>query len=113
MEVNGTSFSQITHAEAVTIMRNAWNIIMIVQSASPNGEKQEALHIKEIEMVVFPSSSNEYTLGCATTRQVYSVNVWRDEIPEIQKNSYVMATIEKKTCSAFLDLIVDNSITRK
>ncbi|GFR66345.1 whirlin [Elysia marginata] len=31
LDVNGTDFSNITHSEAVTMMRNAWNIIMVVQ----------------------------------------------------------------------------------
>lgn len=34
LEVNGTDFHQMSHAEAVTLMRNAWNVIMKVQSAS-------------------------------------------------------------------------------
>ncbi|GFO21208.1 whirlin [Plakobranchus ocellatus] len=31
LDVNGTDFSNITHAEAVMMMRNAWNIIMVIQ----------------------------------------------------------------------------------
>ncbi|XP_052071107.1 tyrosine-protein phosphatase non-receptor type 13-like isoform X2 [Mytilus californianus] len=68
LEVNGTSFNQMTHAEAVTLMRNAWNVIMMVQAIPQNGEMQEALHIKELEMVLFPSS-NDFKLGCATNRK--------------------------------------------
>ena len=34
LEVNGTSFAHMTHAEAVQLMRNAWNVIMMVQSPS-------------------------------------------------------------------------------
>jgi hypothetical protein len=58
----------MTHAEAVTLMRNAWNIIMMVQSGHQNGEKQEALHIKEVELVVFPA--HDFKLGCATNRLI-------------------------------------------
>ncbi|XP_076095295.1 uncharacterized protein LOC143065811 isoform X3 [Mytilus galloprovincialis] len=68
LEVNGTSFNQMTHAEAVTIMRNAWNVIMMVQAVPQNGVMQEALHIKELEMVLFPSP-NDFKLGCATNRK--------------------------------------------
>lgn len=57
----------MTHAEAVTIMRNAWNVIMMVQAVPQNGVMQEALHIKELEMVLFPSP-NDFKLGCATNR---------------------------------------------
>ena len=32
LEVNGHSFYGMTHAEAVTIMRNAWNLIMYLES---------------------------------------------------------------------------------
>lgn len=32
--MNGTDFKQMSHAEAVTLMRNAWNVIMKVQSAA-------------------------------------------------------------------------------
>ena len=65
----------MTHAEAVTLMRNAWNIIMMVQSGHQNGEKQEALHIKEVELVVFPA--HDFKLGCATNRlvQIWIKNV--------------------------------------
>ena len=37
IDVNGTDFTNLTHAEAVTMMRNAWNIIMTVESDSATG----------------------------------------------------------------------------
>ena len=37
IDVNGTDFTHLTHAEAVTMMRNAWNIIMTVESDSVTG----------------------------------------------------------------------------
>ncbi|KAK7490029.1 hypothetical protein BaRGS_00018729 [Batillaria attramentaria] len=37
VDVNGTDFRHVTHAEAVTMMRNAWNIIMTVESPVHDG----------------------------------------------------------------------------
>ena len=37
IDVNGTDFTNLTHAEAVTMMRNAWNIIMTVETDSATG----------------------------------------------------------------------------
>lgn len=82
LEVNGTLFNQLTHAEAVTLMRNAWNVIMLVQNGPHNGEKQEALHIKEVELVVFPSS--DFKLGCATNRKQRSKFL---KVKAVDKNS--------------------------
>lgn len=31
LEVNGHNFHNITHAEAVMLMRNAWNLIILVE----------------------------------------------------------------------------------
>ena len=42
LEVNGHSFYGITHAEAVMIMRNAWNMIMYIESSS----EEENLNLK-------------------------------------------------------------------
>ncbi|PVD25193.1 hypothetical protein C0Q70_15691 [Pomacea canaliculata] len=36
VDVNGKDFRNVTHAEAVSAMRNAWNVIMIVEPAGPN-----------------------------------------------------------------------------
>lgn len=34
LEVNGHNFNNITHAEAVMIMRNAWNLIILIERPS-------------------------------------------------------------------------------
>ena len=46
LEVNGTDFLQMSHAEAVTLMRNAWNVIMKVQSASSYRQGKQPIIIK-------------------------------------------------------------------
>ena len=43
LEVNGHSFYGMTHAEAVTIMRNAWNLIMYLESPT-NSENTPGWH---------------------------------------------------------------------
>jgi C-terminal processing protease CtpA/Prc len=47
LEVNGTDFKQMSHAEAVTLMRNAWNVIMKVQSAASQRQGKSANHIED------------------------------------------------------------------
>lgn len=72
LEVNGTDFHQMSHAEAVTLMRNAWNVIMKVQSASiyrqsSQGERPQSVHVRDIELIVHPGADGR--LGCSTNRQ--------------------------------------------
>ncbi|XP_021364131.1 uncharacterized protein LOC110457262 isoform X1 [Mizuhopecten yessoensis] len=73
LEVNGTDFRHLTHAEAVTLIRNAWNIIILVQSGGLRRSRQsqrkvsEHLQVVDLEVVVYPSV--EGRLGCATNRR--------------------------------------------
>lgn len=72
LEVNGTDFHQMSHAEAVTLMRNAWNVIMKVQSASiyrqgSQGDRPQNVHVRDIELIVHPGADGR--LGCSTNRQ--------------------------------------------
>jgi len=39
LEVNGHNFNNITHAEAVMIMRNAWNLIILVERPMEKGSE--------------------------------------------------------------------------
>lgn len=72
-EVNGHSFHNITHAEAVTIMQNAWNLIIMVER--PLEDKNGADNadagsrhdrIQDLDVVVFSSGNGR--LGCITQR---------------------------------------------
>ncbi|XP_061187336.1 disks large homolog 1-like isoform X1 [Saccostrea echinata] len=70
LEVNGTDFRQMSHAEAVTLMRNAWNVIMKVQSAASyrhNQTRDRDVQVREIELIVYPGADGR--LGCSTNRQ--------------------------------------------
>ncbi|XP_060074148.1 uncharacterized protein LOC132553879 [Ylistrum balloti] len=73
LEVNGTDFRHLTHAEAVTLIRNAWNIIMLIQSGgrrrSHHSQRKvsEHLQVVELEVLVYPSVDGR--LGCATNRR--------------------------------------------
>ncbi|XP_069140794.1 uncharacterized protein [Argopecten irradians] len=74
LEVNGTDFRHLTHAEAVTLIRNAWNIIMLVQSggirkSSHRSQRRvsEHLQVVDMEVVVYPAGDGR--LGCATNRR--------------------------------------------
>ncbi|XP_045165727.2 uncharacterized protein LOC123529461 isoform X2 [Mercenaria mercenaria] len=73
LEVNGHNFHNITHAEAVMIMRNAWNLIILIERPDENEENTDAVdrttirqQIKDLELVVFPSNTGR--LGCVTQR---------------------------------------------
>lgn len=76
LEVNGHSFYGMTHAEAVTIMRNAWNLIMYLESPAEtenfgwSGNLDVPDHIvhkvQNIELVVYPAQNGR--LGCVTQR---------------------------------------------
>lgn len=74
LEVNGHSFLNITHAEAVMVMRNAWNLIMLIERPEDEDEPDvfepargaSHHHIKDLELVVFPASTGR--LGCVTQR---------------------------------------------
>ncbi|XP_033745245.1 tyrosine-protein phosphatase non-receptor type 13-like isoform X2 [Pecten maximus] len=73
LEVNGTDFRHLTHAEAVTLIRNAWNIIILVQSGgrrrSHHSQRRvsEHLQVVDLEVLVYPSVDGR--LGCATNRR--------------------------------------------
>ncbi|KAK3103412.1 hypothetical protein FSP39_019029 [Pinctada imbricata] len=68
LEVNGTVFSHMTHAEAVQLMRNAWNVIMMVQSpSSAKNGRVDNVRIREIELIVYPTIDGR--LGISTNRQ--------------------------------------------
>lgn len=73
LEVNGHSFHSITHAEAVMLMRNAWNLIILVERPDEAEDDIDVFdkaatkqHIKDMELVVFPSNTGR--LGCVTQR---------------------------------------------
>ncbi|KAL5013255.1 hypothetical protein ScPMuIL_007525 [Solemya velum] len=71
LEVNGTDFTDTTHAEAVTLMRNAWNLIMMIQSLDRASTIEglygrDILQEEEIELVMFPDTDGK--MGCMTHR---------------------------------------------
>ncbi|XP_060585879.1 uncharacterized protein LOC132741675 isoform X2 [Ruditapes philippinarum] len=73
LEVNGHNFHNITHAEAVMIMRNAWNLIILIERPNENEEDTDDVDravsrkpIKDLEIVVYPSNTGR--LGCITQR---------------------------------------------
>lgn len=74
LEVNGHSFHDISHVEAVLIMRNAWNLIMHIER--PDEKEQNGddtvdhapvhQHMQNLELIIYPS--NNARLGCVTQR---------------------------------------------
>ncbi|XP_071084130.1 uncharacterized protein [Haliotis cracherodii] len=68
LEVNGTDFRQLTHAEAVTLMRNAWNLILEVETShEANGDQLASPTIgNSIDVIIYPTNSGK--LGCAVYR---------------------------------------------
>ncbi|KAL3852126.1 hypothetical protein ACJMK2_015809 [Sinanodonta woodiana] len=70
LEVNGNSFINITHAEAVIIMQNAWNLIMMVQSMPQDNTADEldgdVIQEVDLELIIYPNRKGK--LGCLTNR---------------------------------------------
>lgn len=80
VDVNGADFRHVTHAEAVTLMRNAWNIIMTVETpeqdasshantvrnGGPGRHGDASQPTVELDVHVYPSTSGK--LGCAVNR---------------------------------------------
>ncbi|WAR25184.1 WHRN-like protein [Mya arenaria] len=74
LEVNGHQFNNMTHTEAVMIMRNAWNLIIYVQRQPENVLSDEDVadmvarqhEIQSLELPVFPTTRGR--LGCASQR---------------------------------------------
>ncbi|RUS69634.1 hypothetical protein EGW08_022599, partial [Elysia chlorotica] len=88
LDVNGTDFSSITHAEAVMMMRNAWNIIMVVQRPEDTqlGPKEPALGWggltrEEFQVFLYPSKKGK--LGCGVFRDNHGNLV----VKNVEKNS--------------------------
>ncbi|XP_076448180.1 uncharacterized protein LOC143284923 isoform X2 [Babylonia areolata] len=95
LDVNGTDFTHLTHAEAVTLMRNAWNVIMTVQSPDTAAAAAERFNrlgsgaqtedgpvSTELDIIVYPSSSGK--LGCAVNRDIDTGEV---VVKTVEKNS--------------------------
>ncbi|KAH3816353.1 uncharacterized protein LOC127832267 isoform X2 [Dreissena polymorpha] len=75
LEVNGHNFNNITHAEAVLVMRNAWNLIILVerpawQQALDNEDVADMVsrqhEIQDLDIPVFPAAGGR--LGCISQR---------------------------------------------
>ncbi|KAL4226969.1 Deafness [Mactra antiquata] len=79
LEVNGHNFHNITHSEAVMIMRHAWNLIILIERPGESTEEDETDthdevdsprrqldNIKDFELVVHPADTGR--LGCVTQR---------------------------------------------
>ncbi|KAL8594705.1 hypothetical protein ACOMHN_051651 [Nucella lapillus] len=92
LDVNGTDFTHLTHAEAVTLMRNAWNVIMTVHSLNSPDELsqrvgvgrrwEEGGGVTELELLIYPCSAGK--LGCAVNRDTETGEV---AVKSVETNS--------------------------
>ncbi|XP_070192937.1 uncharacterized protein [Littorina saxatilis] len=118
IDVNGTDFTNLTHAEAVTLMRNAWNIIMTVESDSAsesNGRKSSAalsddgVAFTELEILVYPSTAGR--LGCAVNRDTETGDII---VKSVEKNSAAgKAGLLKGDTILQIDGMVVNTLTER
>ncbi|XP_041348495.1 uncharacterized protein LOC121368045 [Gigantopelta aegis] len=65
LEVNGTDFTHLTHAEAVTLMRKAWNVIISIQAADQPYSDTSSSNVQLFDVQVYPVTGR---LGCAVHR---------------------------------------------
>ncbi|KAH9508147.1 hypothetical protein Btru_054851 [Bulinus truncatus] len=75
LNINGTDFSNITHAEAVTVIQSAWNVLMLVEHKE-NIVSQDDLHHastqpthQEMHLFIYPTKKGK--LGCGVQRDTH------------------------------------------
>ncbi|XP_012935575.1 uncharacterized protein LOC106011234 [Aplysia californica] len=104
LDVNGTDFSDITHAEAVTLIRNAWNVILTVhRSGSSNNDLIDGGQLtsagEEIKLTVYPSKKGK--LGCGVHRKKEG----RVVVTKVEKHS---AAAKAGVCKGDVFLEIDD-----
>ncbi|XP_048743440.2 uncharacterized protein LOC125656862 isoform X4 [Ostrea edulis] len=111
LEVNGTDFKQMSHAEAVTLMRNAWNVIMKVQSAASYRQDQPRnVQVREIELIVYPGSDGR--LGCSTN-SVLMENKTSENLPRQNRIRYLLVKeVDRNSPAQKAGIVVGDYITK-
>nr|XP_022297737.1 tyrosine-protein phosphatase non-receptor type 13-like isoform X4 [Crassostrea virginica]XP_022297738.1 tyrosine-protein phosphatase non-receptor type 13-like isoform X4 [Crassostrea virginica]XP_022297739.1 tyrosine-protein phosphatase non-receptor type 13-like isoform X4 [Crassostrea virginica]XP_022297740.1 tyrosine-protein phosphatase non-receptor type 13-like isoform X4 [Crassostrea virginica]XP_022297741.1 tyrosine-protein phosphatase non-receptor type 13-like isoform X4 [Crassostrea v len=112
LEVNGTDFLQMSHAEAVTLMRNAWNVIMKVQSASSyrQNDHPSRVQVREIELIVYPGADGR--LGCSTN-SVLMENKKSDNVKRQNRVRYLaVKDVDQNSPAQKAGIVVGDYITK-
>ncbi|XP_067684623.1 uncharacterized protein [Haliotis asinina] len=101
LEVNGADFRQLTHAEAVILMRNAWNLIMEVETShEANGHQPVSPTINNgADVIIYPTNCGK--LGCAVFRDPVAGDII---VKEVEANSPAdKAGLKKGDCIMKID----------
>ncbi|XP_046568477.1 uncharacterized protein LOC124276860 isoform X2 [Haliotis rubra] len=111
LEVNGTDFRQLTHAEAVILMLNAWNLIMEVETSHEvDGHRLVSPTTgNSTDVIIYPTNGGK--LGCAVFRDPVAGDII---VKEVEANSPAdKAGLKKGDCIMKIDGLSVNILSEK